>query len=73
MLNEKLNIEFAPLNSVNVECITCTKYLCTFITGLRGHRDVTYHVENRRPKAAKEALSSASKGNRHREETAWRW
>lgn len=31
MLNEKLNIEFAPLNSVNVECITCTN-ICAHLS-----------------------------------------
>lgn len=36
MLNENLNIEFEPLKNVDVECISCTKYLCT---------SITYHVE----------------------------
>lgn len=70
MLNKNLNIEFEPLKNVDVECISCTKYLCTSITYCGGHRDVTHHMENRRPKAAEEALSSASKGNRHCEESA---
>lgn len=73
MLNENLNIEFEPLKNVDFECITCTKCLCTFTTCCGSHRDVTHHVENRRPKASGEALLSASKDNQHCEETAWRW
>lgn len=73
MLNEKLSTESAPLKYVDVESVTCTKCWCTFITCHGGHRDVTDHVGSRKAKAAEEALSSASRGNHHRGETAWRW
>lgn len=51
---------------------TCTKRGCIFITCHVGHRDVTDHGKEK-AKAAEEALSSASGGNHHRVETAWRW
>lgn len=61
MLSEKWSTEFSPLKNVDVECIIGTKCLWTFITCHGGHRNVTDPMENRRHKAAEEALLSASK------------
>lgn len=70
MLNEIYSTGFSSLKHIGVECVTCRVFV--YIYHLPWRPDVIDHVENRRLKAAEEALSSASKDNCHCVETAWR-